>query len=196
MRQSTGHGSPLAAHGPWRPRDARAAAKNWAASAASCTTCSAPPSRAAPTSCRPSPAPGSRAPRSRDHRRGHPFTRSFEDLSIGETITTDPAHGHAGRYRAFRPLHRRHVLRPHGRGSGAQANPFFPGRVAHGYLLLSFAAGMFVSPPPARAGQYRAGRAAFMKPVSPGDAISVELTVKRKTRRTDSTAKSAGMSRC
>ena len=25
----------------------------------------------------------------------------------------------------------------------------------------------------------------FMKPVSPGDAISVELTVKRKTRRTD-----------
>ncbi len=28
------------------------------------------------------------------------------------------------------------------------ANPFFPGRVAHGYLLLSFAAGLFVQPDP------------------------------------------------
>ena len=30
----------------------------------------------------------------------------------------------------------------------AQANPFFGARVAHGYLLLSFAAGMFVDPAP------------------------------------------------
>ena len=30
--------------------------------------------------------------------------------------------------------------------AAAQRNPFFPGRVAHGYLLLSFAAGLFVEP--------------------------------------------------
>mgnify|MGYP005813332561 FL=1 len=68
----------------------------------------------------------------------------------------------------------------------ARANPFFPGRVAHGYLLLSFAAGLFVSPDP---GPVLANTGLdglkFMKPVSPGDAISVILTVKRKTRRTD-----------
>ena len=32
--------------------------------------------------------------------------------------------------------------------AAAEANPFFPGRVAHGYLLLSFAAGLFVDPAP------------------------------------------------
>jgi len=30
--------------------------------------------------------------------------------------------------------------------AAAKRNPFFPGRVAHGYLLLSFAAGLFVQP--------------------------------------------------
>ena len=34
----------------------------------------------------------------------------------------------------------------------AKANPFFPGRVAHGYLLLSFAAGLFVDPAPGPVG--------------------------------------------
>ncbi|MCB1416561.1 MAG: phenylacetic acid degradation bifunctional protein PaaZ, partial [Nitratireductor sp.] len=62
---------------------------------------------------------------------------------------------------------------------------FFPGRVAHGYLLLSFAAGLFVQPDP---GPVLANTGltglSFQKPVSPGDAISVALTVKRKTRRT------------
>ena len=28
----------------------------------------------------------------------------------------------------------------------AKANPIFDGRVAHGYLILSFAAGLFVDP--------------------------------------------------
>jgi oxepin-CoA hydrolase/3-oxo-5,6-dehydrosuberyl-CoA semialdehyde dehydrogenase len=68
----------------------------------------------------------------------------------------------------------------------AKANPFFPGRVAHGYLLLSFAAGLFVepSPGPVLANVGLEGLK-FMKPVSPGDSIKVALTVKRKTKRTD-----------
>ena len=68
----------------------------------------------------------------------------------------------------------------------AAANPFFPGRVAHGYLLLSFAAGLFVEPSP---GPVLANTGLenlrFMKPVVAGDSIKVQLTVKKKTRRND-----------
>ena len=68
----------------------------------------------------------------------------------------------------------------------AKANPFFPGRVAHGYLLLSFAAGLFVQPDP---GPVLANTglddAALHEAGSPGDSISVRLTVKRKTHRND-----------
>jgi len=67
----------------------------------------------------------------------------------------------------------------------AAANPFFPGRVAHGYLLLSFAAGLFVSPEPGPTlANTGLENLRFMAPVSPGDCISVRLTVKSKKRRT------------
>ena len=63
----------------------------------------------------------------------------------------------------------------------AKANPFFPGRVAHGYLLLSFAAGLFVDPAPGPLlANYGLDNLRFLKPVSPGDAIRVRLTVKQK----------------
>ena len=68
----------------------------------------------------------------------------------------------------------------------AKQNPFFPGRVAHGYLLVSFAAGLFVDPDP---GPVLANTGlknlVFQKPVSPGDKIRVQLTVKSKKRRTE-----------
>ena len=68
--------------------------------------------------------------------------------------------------------------------AAAERNPFFPGRVAHGYLLLSFAAGMFVQP---EEGPVLANTGLdslrFMKPVVPGDSIKVRLTVKAKTPR-------------
>jgi oxepin-CoA hydrolase / 3-oxo-5,6-dehydrosuberyl-CoA semialdehyde dehydrogenase len=71
--------------------------------------------------------------------------------------------------------------------AAAARNPFFPGRVAHGYLLLSFAAGLFVEP---SEGPVLANTGLenlrFLKPVSPGARIRALLTVKRKTRRTDS----------
>jgi len=66
----------------------------------------------------------------------------------------------------------------------ARANPFFPGRVAHGYLLLSFAAGLFVEPSPGPVlANYGLDRLRFFKPVSPGDTIAVRLTVMQKTPR-------------
>jgi oxepin-CoA hydrolase/3-oxo-5,6-dehydrosuberyl-CoA semialdehyde dehydrogenase len=53
--------------------------------------------------------------------------------------------------------------------------------VAHGYLILSFAAGLFVDPAPGPVlANYGLDNLRFLKPVSPGDAIRVRLTVKAK----------------
>ena len=66
----------------------------------------------------------------------------------------------------------------------AAANPFFPGRVAHGYLLVSFAAGLFVDPDPGPVlANYGLEDLRFVTPVSPGDSIRVELTAKQITPR-------------
>ena len=68
--------------------------------------------------------------------------------------------------------------------AAAKASPFFEGRVAHGYLVLSFAAGLFVRSElgPVLA-NYGLENLRFLKPVYPGDAIHVRLTVKEKTPR-------------
>jgi oxepin-CoA hydrolase/3-oxo-5,6-dehydrosuberyl-CoA semialdehyde dehydrogenase len=66
----------------------------------------------------------------------------------------------------------------------AAANPFFPGRVAHGYLLLSFAAGLFVQPDPGPVlANTGLDNLRFLEPVSAGDSIKVRLSVKHKTPR-------------
>lgn len=115
----------------------------------------------------------------------HPFTRSFDELAIGDTIEAGPRTVTLEDIEQFAHF-TGDTFYAHMDEEAAKANPFFPGRVAHGYLLLSFAAGLFVSPDP---GPVLANTGLdglkFMKPVSPGDAISVALTVKRKTRRTD-----------
>ncbi len=70
--------------------------------------------------------------------------------------------------------------------AAAARNPFFPGRVAHGYLLLSFAAGSFVQPDEgpllANSGL---DRLRFIKPLVPGSSITVQVTVKQKTPRNE-----------
>jgi oxepin-CoA hydrolase/3-oxo-5,6-dehydrosuberyl-CoA semialdehyde dehydrogenase len=66
----------------------------------------------------------------------------------------------------------------------AKASPIFGGRVAHGYLILSFAAGLFVDPAP---GPVLANTGLdslrFLTPLYPGDAMRVELTVKSTSIR-------------
>jgi len=60
----------------------------------------------------------------------------------------------------------------------ASRNPLFGGRVAHGYFLVSAAAGLFVDPAPAPVlANYGLERLRFTKPVFLGDAITVALTV-------------------
>ncbi len=116
----------------------------------------------------------------------HPFQRTFTEIAIGETIHTDP------RVVTLEDIeHFAHftgdTFYAHMDEEAARANPFFPGRVAHGYLLLSFAAGLFVQPDPGPVlANTGLNALSFQKPVSPGDSIRVALTCKRKTRRTDS----------
>ena len=115
----------------------------------------------------------------------HPFTKTFTELQIGETITTDPREVTLDDIEHFANF-TGDTFYAHMDEEAAAANPFFPGRVAHGYLLLSFAAGLFVEPNvgPVLANTGLNGLS-FQKPVSPGDSIRVRLTVKRKTRRND-----------
>ncbi|RMG68473.1 MAG: phenylacetic acid degradation bifunctional protein PaaZ, partial [Calditrichaeota bacterium] len=60
----------------------------------------------------------------------------------------------------------------------------FQGRVAHGYFIVSAAAGLFVWPGegPVLA-NYGLEDLRFLKPVHIGDTIYVKLTVKRKTAK-------------
>ncbi|PWJ21927.1 phenylacetic acid degradation bifunctional protein PaaZ [Jannaschia seohaensis] len=114
----------------------------------------------------------------------HPFRRTFDDLAIGDTLTTEE--------RVIRSEDIAHFAEftgdtfyAHMDDAAAARNPFFPGRVAHGYLILSFAAGLFVAP---EEGPVLANTGLddlrFLKPAPPGTAIRVHLTVKGKTPRT------------
>jgi oxepin-CoA hydrolase/3-oxo-5,6-dehydrosuberyl-CoA semialdehyde dehydrogenase len=69
----------------------------------------------------------------------------------------------------------------------AAANPFFDGIVAHGYLILSLAAGLFVDPDPGPVlANYGIDDLRFLTPVYPGDELTVTLTCKAITPRGDS----------
>ncbi|MGM0589647.1 MAG: phenylacetic acid degradation bifunctional protein PaaZ [Bacteroidota bacterium] len=112
----------------------------------------------------------------------HPFQKYFEDLEVGEALTT----------------HRRTVTEADivnfGGVSGdhfyahfddiAAKDSLFEERVAHGYFVLSAAAGMFVHPAPGPVLlNYGLENLRFLAPVPPGDTIQAKLIVKRKTVR-------------
>ena len=115
----------------------------------------------------------------------HPFTRTYHELVLGETLYTPARKVTLQDIETFAHF-TGDTFYGHMDEEAAKANPFFPGRVAHGYLLLSFAAGLFVQPDPgpvlANTGLANLN---FMKPVSPDDSIKVRLTVKKKTPRTE-----------
>ena len=115
----------------------------------------------------------------------HPFKKSFDDLSIGDTIFSEEKKISLNDISNFAEF-TGDKFYAHMNEEAAKQNPFFPGRVAHGYLLVSFAAGLFVDPDP---GPVLANTGlknlVFQKPVSPGDKIRVQLTVKSKKRRTE-----------
>ncbi len=115
----------------------------------------------------------------------HPFTRKFGELAIGETIHTASRKISLADIEHFAEF-TGDTFYAHMDDDAARANPFFPGRVAHGYLLLSFAAGLFVQPDPGPVlANTGLDNLRFMKPVQAGDSIAVRLTVMARTRRTD-----------
>ncbi|MGN6466089.1 MAG: phenylacetic acid degradation bifunctional protein PaaZ [Rhizobiaceae bacterium] len=115
----------------------------------------------------------------------HPFRLRFGELEIGRTIRTASRTVTLEDIEHFAEFTGDNFY-AHMDEEAAKANPFFPGRVAHGYLILSFAAGLFVDPAPGPVlANYGLDNLRFMKPVSPGDALSVRLTAKEKTRRND-----------
>jgi oxepin-CoA hydrolase/3-oxo-5,6-dehydrosuberyl-CoA semialdehyde dehydrogenase len=113
----------------------------------------------------------------------HPFRRHFEELAIGETLHT------AARTVTLEDIERFADLSgdrfyAHMDEAAAKANPFFDGRVAHGYFVVSAAAGLFVDPDPGPClANYGLERLRFARPVYPGDTLRVALTCKQKSAR-------------
>lgn len=108
----------------------------------------------------------------------HPFRKSLAELRIGDQVVT------AARTVSLDDIeHFAHftgdTFYAHMDEAAARANPFFDGRVAHGYLIVSFAAGLFVDPEPGPVlANYGVDNLRFVTPVNPGDTLAVRLTCK------------------
>ncbi len=112
----------------------------------------------------------------------HPFRKHFEDVRVGDSLLT----------------HRRTVSEADivnfGGISGdyfymhfdeiAAKDTQFGQRIAHGYFVLSAAAGLFVSPAPGPVlANYGLDTLRFINPVAIGDTIQARLTCKRRIDR-------------
>ena len=112
----------------------------------------------------------------------HPFRKHFEELAIGETLVTHrrtiteaDITNFAGISGDFFYAHTDDI---------AARESIFERRVAHGYFVLSAAAGLFVDPAPGPVlANYGLESLRFTKPVYAGDTIRVKLTCKQKTAK-------------
>jgi oxepin-CoA hydrolase/3-oxo-5,6-dehydrosuberyl-CoA semialdehyde dehydrogenase len=121
----------------------------------------------------------------------HPFRRHFDELAVGDSLLT----------------HRRTVSEADIVAFGGISGDFFymhfdaiaakesafGQRIAHGYFVLSAAAGLFVSPAPGPVlANYGLDTLRFVKPVAIGDTIRARLTCKRKIDRNRKDAQGRG----
>ncbi len=117
--------------------------------------------------------------------RGHPFRKSLAELRIGDTVVAGPRPVTLADIEHFAEF-TGDTFYAHMDEEAARANPFFDGRVAHGYLIVSFAAGLFVQPDPGPVlANYGLENLRFLTPVSPGDELTVTLTCKQIIPRED-----------
>jgi oxepin-CoA hydrolase/3-oxo-5,6-dehydrosuberyl-CoA semialdehyde dehydrogenase len=108
----------------------------------------------------------------------HPFRKHLEDLRLGDSIVAGPRTVTLEDIEHFASF-TGDTFYAHMDDEAARANPFFGGRVAHGYLILAFAAGLFVDPAPGPVlANYGIDSLRFLKPVHPGDALTITLTAK------------------
>ncbi len=113
----------------------------------------------------------------------HPFRKSLAELRIGDAVASPLREVTLEDITAFANF-TGDTFYAHTNPDAAAANPFFPGIVAHGYLLVSWAAGLFVDPAPGPVlANYGLENLRFVTPVSPGDSIRVTLTAKKITPR-------------
>ncbi|MBV9204601.1 MAG: phenylacetic acid degradation bifunctional protein PaaZ [Actinobacteria bacterium] len=113
----------------------------------------------------------------------HPFRKNLDELAIGEQLTSAPYTITSDDIAQFAELTGDHFY-AHTDPVAAAANPLFGGIVAHGYLVISRAAGLFVDPAPGPVlANFGVDHLRFLTPVKPGNAITVQLTCKDKKPR-------------
>jgi oxepin-CoA hydrolase/3-oxo-5,6-dehydrosuberyl-CoA semialdehyde dehydrogenase len=116
---------------------------------------------------------------------GHPFRKSLADLRVGDAVVAGPRRVTLADIEHFAEF-TGDTFYAHMDEEAARANPFFDGRVAHGYLIVSFAAGLFVQPDPGPVlANYGLENLRFLTPVYPGDELTVTLTCKQIIPRED-----------
>jgi oxepin-CoA hydrolase / 3-oxo-5,6-dehydrosuberyl-CoA semialdehyde dehydrogenase len=115
----------------------------------------------------------------------HPFRIPFNDLKLGDTLKSTDREVTVADIEQFAALSGDNFY-AHMSETEAARNPLFGGRVAHGYFLISAAAGLFVDPSYGPVlGNYGLDNLRFVKPVKPGDRIKVRLTCAAKSLRAD-----------
>ncbi|NUW35779.1 phenylacetic acid degradation bifunctional protein PaaZ [Nonomuraea sp. SMC257] len=113
----------------------------------------------------------------------HPFRKSLADLRIGDTIASAPRTVSLDDIEHFAEF-TGDTFYAHTDAEAAARNPLFGGIVAHGYLVVSLAAGLFVDPAPGPVlANFGVDSLRFLTPVKAGDTIDVKLTVKQITPR-------------
>ncbi len=113
----------------------------------------------------------------------HPFRKSLAELRIGDAFASELRQVTLEDISAFANS-TGDTFYAHTNQQAAAANPFFPGIVAHGYLLLAWAAGLFVEPAPGPVlANYGLDDCRFTTPLAAGDSFRVTLTAKQITPR-------------
>lgn len=115
----------------------------------------------------------------------HPFRIPLPQLRIGDSFNSVEREVTIADIEAFAALTGDNFY-AHMDDTQAARNPLFGSRVAHGYFLISAAAGLFVDPDYGPVlGNYGLDNLRFVKPAKPGDRIKVRLTCKEKSLRAD-----------
>ncbi|MQA08387.1 MAG: phenylacetic acid degradation bifunctional protein PaaZ [Pseudonocardiaceae bacterium] len=113
----------------------------------------------------------------------HPFRKSLAELRVGDAVVAGPrmvTRQDVAHFAEFTG----DTFYAHTDEEAAKANELFGGIVAHGYLVVSLAAGLFVAPEPGPVlANYGMENLRFLTPVYPGDELTVTLTAKQITPR-------------
>jgi oxepin-CoA hydrolase/3-oxo-5,6-dehydrosuberyl-CoA semialdehyde dehydrogenase len=113
----------------------------------------------------------------------HPFRKHLEELKPGDTLVAGPRTVTQADVEHFAEF-TGDTFYAHMDAEAAAANPLFGERVAHGYLIVSFAAGLFVDPAPGPVlANFGVDNLRFLTPVKFGDELTVTLTCKQLTPR-------------